>query len=124
MLRHYVPPLPDAPSVAQAVDGVTVSTIAASFGMAAWGCTVNYFYRLKRRAARFCLRELLIELFASTFAGVTVFILSVGLFHTPAVVAAAFSGLAGHAGARTIVLLFRALAKKADVIVPDDEACL
>lgn len=119
-----MPPLPDAPSVAQAVDGVTVSTIAASFGMAAWGCTVNYFYRLKRRAARFCLRELLIELFASTFAGVTVFILSVGLFHTPAVVAAAFSGLAGHAGARTIVLLFRALAKKADVVMPDDEACL
>lgn len=117
-----MPPLPDPPVVAQAVDGVTLSTIATSFFMAAWGCTVNYFYRLKRRAAVFSFREFFIELFSSTFAGVTVFILSVELLHTSAVVAAAFSGLAGHAGARTIVLLTRVLAKKADITVPDDEA--
>jgi len=119
-----VPPLPDAPAVAQAVDGLSVSTIAVGFGMAAWGCTVNYFYRLRRHGAKFCWHELLIEMFASTFAGVIVFILSVGLLHEPTLVAAAFSGLAGHAGARTIVLLFRALAKKVDVVLPDDEACL
>ena len=90
-------------------------TLLIGLGMAVWGGAVSYAHRVLRGAARCNVRELLLELFISSFAGFFVFLIAI-YSGVPVYVAGAFSGLAGHAGARTIILMQRAAFARAKKI--------
>lgn len=117
-----MPPIPNDPNVIEhAANGFTVVEIATCLFMSTWGCIVSFLYRWKRGLAKFNWIEFAIEWLISMFAGVIVFILAVGLFGIQPIVAAAFSGLAGHNGARTVVLILRVVNKRAESFLPKEE---
>jgi LydA holin phage, holin superfamily III len=98
-------------------DGFNFATFATALIMSAWGGVVGFLYRCRRKYVKFCWLDFFIEVSSSMFAGVTVFILSIGLLNASPMVAAAFSGIAGHAGARTIILLTRIFFKRGESLI-------
>lgn len=85
-------------------------TIAIGLGMAAWGGIVSYMHKAMRGIARCNLREFALELMTSCFAGLLAFIFALYM-GVPVYVAGALSGIAGHAGTRTI-FLFQSMAMR------------
>lgn len=86
-------------------------TVLLGVVMAVWGGATSYAYRVLR-GAKCNLREFFLEIFISSFAGLLAFLLAIYL-GVPVYFAGAISGLAGHAGTRTIILMQRALFAKA-----------
>ncbi len=81
-------------------------TVLLGLFMAVWGGAVSYAHRVLRGVAHCSLRDFLMELFISSFAGFLAFLLAIYV-GAPVYVAGGISGLAGHAGARSIFLLRR-----------------
>ena len=74
-------------------------------GMAMWGGTINYLFENKKENKKFKFVEYLIEVSTAAFVGVVVAIVCVDYFDMGIKLTAAASGVAGHMGARTLVLL-------------------
>lgn len=85
-------------------------------GLAIWGGTVNYLSRIKRGVvARFSVLELLSEWVISGFSGFLVWLLCQN-FGIDEYLTAAFVGIAGHAGGRTVFILENAFNKQLDAL--------
>lgn len=75
--------------------------------MSLWGGLINYLTRWKNGVVKsFNWIELAIELSVSSFAGLTIGLMCLSVDVSP-LMALAISGVAGHAGGRTVVLLDR-----------------
>jgi hypothetical protein len=74
------------------------------FVMSVWGGLVNYLSRLRKSAEPFSWSELLFELLVSAFASMVTGLILFA-FNTHWLLVLALSGIAGHAGGRTVMLL-------------------
>jgi hypothetical protein len=79
------------------------------FILSLWGGLVNYLTRVKSGAVkRFKFVELFCELIISSFAGLSVGLIAMSCNVDP-LLTVSLSGIAGHAGARTVYFLDRTL---------------
>lgn len=87
------------------------------FIMSIWGGMINYLARWKSGAVKaFNFVELAIELSVSGFAGLVIGMMCLSMEIAP-MLALAISGVAGHAGGRTIILLERCYKRKLNELV-------
>ena len=81
------------------------SVIIASV-LSLWGGTVSFLHRVRRGKLKCNLRDYLVEICTSLFAGAIVYAFALS-FGVDPLLSGALSGLGGHAGARTIFSLAR-----------------
>ena len=79
--------------------------------VAAWGGAVNYLYKLRRGSKKCNFRELIVDMFTSGFAGVTIGSMALGMGANEHV-CLALAAMSGHYGARSIFLFRSVLIQK------------